>query len=93
MKVVIEPYLGLIKEFVAGNLSVRYFQDLYFDVFKQERRELTEDVYEWLDNLFCELDAYTDDEDFARDNPKYCIDEKRLREIALKTMIALKQYE
>ena len=57
----IEQYILLITQFVTGVISAPQFEQSYLDMFKHESNELPEHVYEVLNGLFSDVDAYCGD--------------------------------
>jgi hypothetical protein len=57
----ISKYISLIQKFFVGDITVAQFEYLYLDMFKNENEELPEDVYEVLNTLFLDVDAYCED--------------------------------
>ena len=56
-------YLTLLRDFAAGKLDARLFESTYIHKFKTERVELPENIFNVLDRLFAEADAYCPDSD------------------------------
>jgi len=54
----LKQYILLITQFVAGDITASQFEVSYLKMFKDETRELPEDVYDVLNGLFCDVDAY-----------------------------------
>lgn len=84
-------YTNLIEEFLKKSISVSDFEKTYLEKFKQETGEMEEEEFLILDNLFAEVDAYTDDLKAVADEPEYYIDENQLRASAEKTLEELKK--
>ena len=57
----LEQYISLINQLVAGELATSHFEMSYLKMFKNETREFPEDVYDVLNSLFTDVDAYCGD--------------------------------
>lgn len=88
MSTAMSRYSNLFKRFLDKEISVCEFQSMFFQLFKSEECCFEESVFQALDDLFGNVDAYTDDPELLRLNPSYYIDETQLRakvcEISLK---------
>jgi hypothetical protein len=85
----LEKYISLITQFVGGQITVSQFEVAYLDLFKNETEYMSEFVYNVLNNLFLDVDAYCHDPN-VRD--KEDLSEKDLLEsakIALKKLKAM----
>ncbi len=69
-------YLALIAAFVNAQLTADQFQSIYLTLFKYDPGGRPEAIYDVLDALFGDVDAYTAVED--ADEPSW-IDEAELR--------------
>ncbi|MCB9988631.1 MAG: hypothetical protein H6868_04755 [Rhodospirillales bacterium] len=83
-------YETLIRRFLRHEISVEEFERTYLDAFKNEKVFLGGDLFEALDWLFAEVDAYTDLPLEPEDDPDDYIDEAQLRESAALTLKKLK---
>ena len=63
----LEPYILLITQFVAGDVTADQFEASYMDMFKNESREIPDDIYDVLNDLFSDLDVYCGDPDLRDD--------------------------
>lgn len=59
----LEKYILLISQFVAGEITTPQFEASYLRMFKNETENLPEDIYDVLNNLFLDVDAYCGDPD------------------------------
>lgn len=94
MSGVYTDYEMLINRFIEGAMSPEEFQCAYLAQFKNEERKLDEPLFELLDALFGDVDAFTIDQELFEENPAFYLDEAALRERtaqALKRLIQLKQ--
>lgn len=63
----LKQYILLITQFVTGDITASQFEVLYLKMFKGEARELPKDVYDVLNGLFCDVDAYCGDTELRDD--------------------------
>lgn len=63
----LEQYILLITQFIAGDIAASQFEMSYMDMFKNEYREFPEDVYDVLNGLFSDVDAYCGDPELRDD--------------------------
>lgn len=80
MKEVCTDYGQLLGQFVNGSLSVEEFQAIYLEKFKQEKRHMTDAVYELLEGVFGDIDSFTFDPELHAESPQFYLDECALRE-------------
>jgi hypothetical protein len=73
-------YVRMMQDFVQGSTSTVDFVIAFLDKFKNETREIAEDEFEILDELFGDADAYTSDANLIAENPSFYIDEGQLKE-------------
>ncbi len=59
----IEKYVVLITKFVEGTISAPQFESSYLDMYKAETEELPENIYNVLNSLFLDTDAYCADDE------------------------------
>jgi len=57
----IARYTRMIKSFLTGSTDARTFEHDYLQAFKNESVTLPTDVFETLDRLFADVDAYCPD--------------------------------
>jgi hypothetical protein len=62
MTSVAQDYMKLMREFLEESISPATFQERYLAQFKAETREMDEGVYQVLDKVFGDLDAFTTDD-------------------------------
>ena len=79
MSDVYTDYGLLLKRFLNGAISIEAFQRAYLGRFKNERRKLDEDVFDLLDELFGDVDAFTTAPELLSENPGFYLDETALR--------------
>ncbi|QZX80760.1 colicin immunity domain-containing protein [Metapseudomonas otitidis] len=63
MRALCAEYKELIRRYLLGGISSSEFCDVYIHKFKGERRVIDEDLFLLLDELFGDVDMYTEDED------------------------------
>lgn len=80
MKEVRKDYEQLLGQFVNGSLSAAEFQAIYLEKFKQEKRHMTDAVYELLEGVFGDVDSFTLDSELHSESPQFYLDERGLRE-------------
>ncbi|WP_158277484.1 colicin immunity domain-containing protein [Opitutus sp. ER46] len=83
----IKKYIELIGQYDSGDIDASAFEVLYIRKFKRESIDLPKDVFEELDRLFGDVDAYSPDD---RDRVIGSIDEGALRMSAKRTLSALR---
>ena len=83
-------YIQLIDSFIAGRISPEEFESKYLKLFKEEKRMPPVQVYEVLNKLFTDVDAYCGDPSLRN---QYSLDENELRECASRAYWALKALE
>lgn len=81
-------YEDILGRFLEGTISAEEFQRAFLGQFKNENRHLNDQLFELLDGLFSDVDAFTTDPELVAENPRFYLDEAMLRE---KTSHALKQ--
>lgn len=73
----------LLQGFLTGTMSAVDFQRAYLDRFKNESRKLDDALFEVLDELFGDVDAFVADPNLLAnldvENPGFYLDEKALR--------------
>lgn len=94
MSDVYAEYGDILNHFLEGTISAEEFQRAYLRQFKNEKRHLSEPLFELLDGLFGDVDAFTADPQLLAENPSFYIDESALRQRtaqALQRLIQLQQ--
>ncbi len=86
---IIEDYSTLISAFVNGNMASDVFRSTYLAKFKAEQRQLADNLYEELDTLFGDVDAFTKDDVLLASNPVFYINDAELRRRASNALTAL----
>lgn len=64
----ITKYKVLLNQFVDREVSAPQFEAAFLEMFKNEPSIFPEDIYEILNNLFIDVDAYCEDESLRDDN-------------------------
>lgn len=82
----------LLDLFLNRKISVEEFQATYLDRFKNEQRQLDEPLFELLDGLFGDVDAFSTDLELIAENPEYYLDEAGLREKVRAVATSLSAY-
>jgi hypothetical protein len=80
------PYLELLASFLDGSIGVSDFAGAYLDLFKHDDVIRPDDVFDVLDELFSDIDAYSPQP--AEDE----IDEEQLRRSASEAYHQLRAY-
>jgi len=73
-------YERLLNSFLSGEISADGFQRTYLARFKNEKRILDKSLFELLDELFGDVDAFSSDPTLLAENPTWYLDEIALRE-------------
>jgi hypothetical protein len=81
-KVVIPEYESLIEAFLNRQITVAEFERVYLDKYLSDNRDYSEELFQSLDWLFAEVDAYTDHPEKDDDD----IDEDQLRVSCTETL-------
>jgi len=79
MRVNVESYRALIRMFLNGSISSDDFSLQFMNRFKAEDADMDDNLFETLDGLFSDADAYTDDDILLRENASFYISGKELR--------------
>lgn len=79
MSSVSDEYRSLIKIFLAGDLTIPEFSTKFLSKFKNKMRNIPNDEFEVLDEIFAYIDSYTTNFELLRDNPKFYLDEAQLK--------------
>ncbi|MDM0030452.1 colicin immunity domain-containing protein [Variovorax saccharolyticus] len=72
-------YRMLLNEFLVCRMNVDEFQTEYVRRFKSEIRLLDTQLYDLLEEVYGDVDAYTSDHELLLTNPLFYIDETGLR--------------
>jgi hypothetical protein len=84
MSSVYQDYGLLLKQFLQGEMSAEEFQIAYLHQFKNESRQFDEALFEVLDTLFGDVDAFCADPDKRAELdaqiPGFYLDESELRQ-------------
>lgn len=83
-------YEGLIEQFISKEIDVYEFERVYLEKFLEEKVPIGGEKFDLLDWLFAEIDAFTDDEEAVRNQPKEYINEEQLRKSATEVLEKLK---
>jgi len=79
-----QDYRDLLDRFLEGDMSVSDFQQTYLDKFKNETRVLGSPLFELLDGLFADVDAFCADPKLLAELqdqiPGFYLDEQSLRD-------------
>lgn len=86
----IRAYLVLIAAFVTGRLAASEFEPIYLALFKCDPGGRPEPIYDVLDALFGDVDAYSP---FPNPEETRWIDESELRARAAKALERLEEFE
>ena len=63
----VEKYILLITQFVTGEITPSQFEGSYLEMFKNEKIQFPEHVYDVLNKLFSDVDSYCEDPDLRDD--------------------------
>lgn len=63
----IDKYILLLTQFVNSEIAASEFDTLYLELFKKETETFPEEIYDILNNLFSDVDAYCEDPDLRDD--------------------------
>lgn len=86
-------YAMLLNRFLDGKISTEEFQCTYLRCFKNEDRKLDESLFELLDELFGDVDAFCTDQELLAENPDFYVDEAALREKTAQSLQRLIQLQ
>ena len=84
----IGAYAKLIREFLGRTIDALTFEQLYLNMFKNEKSVLPPEVFETLDGLFADVDAFCPDAAIRGEDD---LDEQQLRESCRKALKKLEQ--
>ncbi|GAB3408840.1 colicin immunity domain-containing protein [Massilia agilis] len=83
MSNVAQDYRDLLQRFLSNQLEAQEFQTAYLEKFQNEKRHLSEELYEVLDALFGDVDAFCPDPELLAklnaDLPGFYLSEPVLR--------------
>ena len=82
------PYWALIEAFVEGRLRATEFESIYLDLFLNDPTMWSEDLFDILDRLFGDVDAYCSDPSL-RDADD--LDDEQLKSCAQRALDELKK--
>jgi hypothetical protein len=86
-KMCVESYTALLAEFISGKVDAKTFEGRYLYKFKNESLQLPRGVFEELDQMFGDVDAYCSDPLIRSADG---LDDERLLASAKRTFTALK---
>lgn len=79
-----EDYGSLLNRFIQHRMSADEFQIAYLKLFKNERRQLDEALFDVLDTLFGDVDAFSSEPtiraELEAQKPGFYLDEAKLRQ-------------
>lgn len=78
MSAVAHDYKQLLDKFLVGDVTALEFQRQYLARFKNEKRFLSEDLFQLLDCLFGDVDSFTNDSELLTSQPDFYLDEASL---------------
>ena len=91
MRVDIDSYIGLIRDYLDGGISSKCFEYIYLKTFIEEKRKMTNEEHSVLSGLFMDVEAFCDNPELIDEND---IDEVELRrrcKVALERLRKMKQ--
>jgi hypothetical protein len=90
-----DDYQELLARYLDGAIASREFQEVFLAKFKHEARELPVAVFDVLDALFGDVDAFCPEAsllaELNRANPNYYLDERMLRQRVSEVRKSLKE--
>ena len=84
------PYVSLLRRFIAGDISANEFEGRYLRTFKEDLTRRPRRIYDTLDRLFGDVDAFVADDDLRDDGD---LDESGLLASARRTLSDLEHLE
>ncbi len=82
----LDEYKKLIMQFIDGQITAVEFRDFYFQKYQNDTRTLEEQLFEALDELQGDVDAYEPDQELykalSEEKPNWYLNESGLREKA-----------
>jgi|LZQP01.1.fsa_nt_gb hypothetical protein len=88
MSSVKDDYVRIMQDFLQQIMPASEFVTRYLAMFKNEIRDLDEDEFEILDEVFGDVDSYTIDADLLAEDPCFYLNDRQLRE---KVAVAIKK--
>jgi hypothetical protein len=82
-------YEGMLKRFLAHQMSPQKFQTEFFQRFQNEGDDLDESMFLLLYELFGDLDCFTEDTELLAEKPEFYLDAKGLEREAADTLLRL----
>jgi len=82
-------YMGLLQKFVAREISASQFQLAFFTQFQNDACEMDNSLFLLLDELFGDVDSYTDDPALLAKEPDFYLDEAGLEKKAQDILVRL----
>lgn len=79
-------YAVILRDFLDRNITVDELQHSFLTRFKGEEREMSEDLFEALDQAFADIDCYTSDPILLETDPDFYLSEEELRKRLEKTL-------
>lgn len=80
MKHIANEYKNLLLDFLDKKISSDSFQEKYIDKFKSEEREIPENLYEILEDIFAICDSFTKDDHLIKEYGNYYLNEDEFME-------------
>ncbi|MFS2004704.1 colicin immunity domain-containing protein [Duganella sp. CT11-25] len=78
MNKVFEMYVDLIEAFLDHRVSLQEFSATFMERFLNETEQLDEPLFLLLDELFGDVDSFTDDPELLAENPGFYLDHQGL---------------
>lgn len=85
-------YMGLLQKFVAREISASQFQSAFFTQFPNDACEMDDSLFLLLDELFGDVDSYTDNPALLAKEPDFYLDEAGLEKKAQDILARLEPY-
>lgn len=79
----IKKYIEIIKDFVECRIDVENFESTFLEMFKNEKKDIPEEIYSVLDSFFSDVDMLVLDESLRENGD---LNEAQLRESAKKIL-------
>ena len=57
----VEPYRPILDALISGELSPAAFETRYFEIYENDTRMMSKEVFNIVDGFFADVDAYVDD--------------------------------
>ena len=84
----VKPYVAMIEAFLSGRMTAGEFERVYLRAFKDDPTDWPEPIFQLLNEVFLDLDAYCPDP-VLRD--AFAIDEAELRTRVERSLVALRR--